>query len=193
MFRPTVYAIDGLVPVIDPTAFVHPTAVLIGDVIVGPSCYVGPCASLRGDYGRLRLLAGVNVQDTCVLHSYPGLECLIEEDGHIGHGAVIHGCTIRRNALVGINAVVMDRAIVGESAIVAACAFVRAGVQVPARTLVAGIPAKAVRELSARDLASKVEWTQFYQRLARRCLATMVPVAPLEAPEANRPSLPFPV
>jgi carbonic anhydrase/acetyltransferase-like protein (isoleucine patch superfamily) len=137
MQRPTVYAIDGLVPVIDPTAFVHPTAVLIGDVIVGPGCYVGPCASLRGDFGRLVLQAGVNVQDTCVLHSFPEHDTVIEENGHIGHGAVIHCCTIRRNALVGMNAVVMDNAVIGESAIVAACAFVKAGMEIPARTLAA--------------------------------------------------------
>jgi phenylacetic acid degradation protein len=181
MQRPTVYAIDGLVPVIDPTAFVHPTAVLIGDVIVGPGCYVGPCASLRGDFGRLVLQAGVNVQDTCVLHSFPEHDTVIEDHGHIGHGAVIHCCTIRRNALVGMNAVVMDNAVIGESAIVAACAFVKAGMEIPARTLAAGVPAKVIRDLSPQEMAWKVEGTQLYQNLSQRCLKTMVATAPLEA------------
>ena len=135
-------------PVVDPTAFVHPTAVLIGDVRVGPGCYVGPCASLRGDFGRLVLEAGVNVQDTCVLHGFPGTDTVVEADGHIGHGAVLHGCVVRRDALVGMNAVVMDEAEVGEQAIVAACAFVRAGMKVPPRMLVAGVPGKVVRELT---------------------------------------------
>ena len=118
-----VYSIDGVIPVIDPTAFVHPTAILIGDVIVGPGCYVGPAASLRGDFGRLILRRGANLQDTCVMHGFPGTDTVIEEDGHVGHGAVLHGCTIRRDALVGMNAVIMDGAVVGESAIVAAMAL----------------------------------------------------------------------
>jgi phenylacetic acid degradation protein len=192
MMRPTVYAIDGLVPVIDPSAFVHPSAVLIGDVIVGPGCYVGPCASLRGDFGRLILHAGVNVQDTCVLHSFPEHDTVIEENGHIGHGAVIHCCTIRRNALIGMNAVVMDNAVVGESAIVAACAFVKAGMEIPPRMLAAGVPARVIRELSAEEMAWKHEGTGTYQNLTRRCLATMVATEALDAPEADRPRIVMP-
>jgi len=114
------YEIDGLVPVIDPSAYVHPTAVLIGDVIVGPRCYVGPAASLRGDFGRLVLHEGSNLQDTCVMHGFPSSDTVVAPDGHIGHGAVLHGCVIERNALVGMNAVVMDEAVIGESSIVAA-------------------------------------------------------------------------
>ncbi|HNO13630.1 MAG TPA: phenylacetic acid degradation protein PaaY, partial [Accumulibacter sp.] len=91
-----VYAIDGIVPVVDPRAFVHPTAVLIGDVIVGPGCYVGPCASLRGDFGRLILERGANLQDSCVMHGFPGTDTVVGEDGHIGHGAVLHGCRVER-------------------------------------------------------------------------------------------------
>jgi phenylacetic acid degradation protein len=180
------YAIDGIVPVVDPTAFVHPTAVLIGDVIVGPRCYVGPCASIRGDFGRIVLHEGANVQDTCVMHGFPGTDTVVEADGHIGHGAVLHCCVIRRNALVGMNAVVMDEAVVGESAIVAACAFVKAGMQVPPRTLAAGVPARVVRELTADEMQWKVEGTQQYHELARRSLATLREVAPLSAPEPDR-------
>ena len=121
------YSIEGVVPVIDPSAYVHPTAVLIGDVIVGPDCYVGPCAVLRGDFGRIVLERGANVQDTCVLHGFPARDTVVEENGHIGHGAVLHSCIVRRDALVGMNAVVMDEAEIGEAAIVAACAFVQIG------------------------------------------------------------------
>jgi phenylacetic acid degradation protein len=186
MTAPRVYAIDGIVPVVDPTAFVHPTAVLIGDVIVGPGCYVGPCASLRGDFGRLVLERGVNVQDTCVIHTFPDRDTRVEEDGHVGHGAVLHCCTIRRNALVGMNAVVMDDAVVGESAFVAACSFVKAGMEVPARSLAAGIPAKVVRPLTPEELAWKPGATGLYQHLARRSLATMREAEALSAPEAGR-------
>ena len=173
------YEIDGLVPVVDPTAFVHPSADLIGDVWVGPGCYVGPSASLRGDFGRIVLHQGSNVQDTCVLHGFPGADTLVEADGHIGHGAVLHGCTVRRGALIGMNAVVMDEAEVGEQAIVAACAFVRAGMKVPPRMLLAGVPGKVLRELSAAELQWKHEGTLAYQDLAQRCHATLALVAPL--------------
>ena len=177
--RLRVYAIDGIVPVVHPSAHVHPSAVLIGDVIVGPDCYVGPCASLRGDFGRLILERGANLQDTCVMHGFPGTDTVVEEDGHIGHGAVLHGCRIRRNALVGMNAVIMDNAIVGESSIVAASAFVKAGMEIPPRVLVAGMPAKVIRELSDEEIHWKGEGTATYQDLTRRCLATLVETDPL--------------
>lgn len=181
------YEIDGIIPVVDPSAYVHPTAVLIGDVIVGPNCYVGPLASLRGDFGRLVLEAGANLQDTCVMHGFPGTDTVVEVDGHIGHGAVLHGCRVRRNALVGMNAVVMDNAIVGERAMVAACAFVKAGMEIPARMLAAGVPAKLVRELSDQELAWKAEGTATYQALTRRSFETLREVAPRVEVEPGRP------
>lgn len=186
------YAIDGVVPVVDPSAHVHPTAVLIGDVIVGPGAYIGPLASLRGDFGRIVIGPGANVQDTCVVHGFPNSDTVVERDGHIGHGAVLHGCVVRADALVGMNAVIMDEAEVGESTIVAACAFVRAGVKLPPRSLVAGLPAKVMRELSDAEIAWKREGTAVYQDLTRRCQASLVEVTPLAAPEADRPRLQAP-
>jgi phenylacetic acid degradation protein len=188
----TVYSIDGVTPVVDPSAFVHPTAVLIGDVIVGAGCYVGPAACLRGDFGHIEIRAGANVQDTCVLHGYPGQGTVVEEDGHIGHGAVLHGCRVERNGLVGMNAVVNDNAVVGDSAIVAAMAFVKAGMVIPPRTIAAGVPAKVQRALTDMELAWKVEGTRQYQELARRSLATLRAVAPLAAPEAGRKRIELP-
>jgi phenylacetic acid degradation protein len=182
-----VYAISGVTPVIDPSAFVHPTAVLIGDAVVGPGCYVGPGAVLRGDFGRIELGPGSNVQDNCVLHSYPAGDCVVEEDGHVGHGAILHGCRIGYNALVGMHAVIMDHAVLGAESIVAAMAFVRAEFEVPPRTLVAGIPAKVLRELDQRDIDWKSQGTREYQELAVRSLATLVPAAALTAVEADRP------
>lgn len=180
------YQIDGLVPVVDPSASVHPSAVLIGDVWIGPGVYVGPCASLRGDFGRIVVESGANVQDTCVLHGFPAADTLVETDGHIGHGAVLHGCIVRRGALVGMNAVVMDEAEIGEFAIVAASAFVRAGMKVPPRVLVAGVPGKVLRDLSAQEIAWKHEGTRTYQALARRCQASLREVAPLAADDRDR-------
>jgi phenylacetic acid degradation protein len=181
------YAFEGFTPVVDRQAFVHPLAVLIGDVLVGPHCYVAPGASLRGDFGRILLGAGSNVQDNCVLHSFPGQDVRLEEDAHVGHGAVLHGCSVRRGALIGIHAVVMDGVVVGEEAFVGAASFVRAGFAVPPRTLVTGVPARVVRELRAEELAWKATGTREYQELAARCLASLREAAPLAAPEPDRP------
>ncbi|WP_374324374.1 phenylacetic acid degradation protein PaaY [Azonexus sp.] len=187
-----VYAIDGITPVVDPTAYVHPSAVLIGDVIVGPGCYVGPCACLRGDFGRLILERGANLQDTCVMHGFPGTDTVVEEDGHIGHGAVLHGCRIGRNALIGMNAVIMDNAAIGANSIVAASSFIKAGEQVSDGVLVAGVPGRVVRPLRDEEIAWKIEGTKTYQDLARRSLATLVETAPLTAVEADRKRIEMP-
>jgi phenylacetic acid degradation protein len=187
-----VYAIDGLVPVVDPTAYVHPSAVLIGDVVIGQGAYVGPCASLRGDFGRLLIGAGANVQDCCVMHGFPGSDTIVEEHGHIGHGAILHGCIVRRNGMVGMNAVVMDNAVVGESAIVAAQSLVRAGMEIPPRMLAGGVPAKVMRELSELEMAWKVEGTGVYLNLAKRCHATMRQVEALTAVEPDRKRIVLP-
>lgn len=181
------FAIEDLIPVIDATAYVHPTAVLIGDVIVGPRCYVGPAASLRGDFGRITLREGANVQDTCVIHGFPDTDTIIEIDGHIGHGAVIHGAHIGRNVMVGMNAVVMDRSEIGESSIIGAMAFVREGTIVPPRSLALGIPARVVRELTEQEIAWKRSGTRQYQELTYRSLASQRPVEPLHAVQKDRP------
>ncbi len=182
-----IYSFENFIPVVDPTAYVHPTAVLIGDVIIGAGVYVGPGASLRGDFGTVTLEDGSNIQDNCVMHSFPGAEARVEVNGHIGHGAILHGCIVRRDAIVGMNAVVMDRAIVGEHAFVAAASFVKASFEIPPRMLAAGIPAKILRPLTEQEIAWKRQGTIEYQTLARQSLATLRPCAPLSAPEPDRP------
>jgi phenylacetic acid degradation protein len=184
-----VYEINGVRPVVHPTAYVHPTAVLIGDVIVGPRCYVAPLASLRGDFGRLILEEGANVQDTCVMHGFPGADTVVEKDGHIGHGAVLHGCRIGRNTLVGMNAVVMDNAVVGPESIVAACAFIKAGMEIPARSMVVGTPAKVVRQVSDQELTWKIGGTEQYQELSVRSMQTMREVEPDTEAAPDRPRM----
>lgn len=181
-----IYSIDGITPVVDPSAFVHPSAVVIGDVIIGPHCYVGPSASLRGDFGRLILEEGSNVQDACVLHGFPGTDTLVEKNGHIGHCAVLHGCRIGENALVGMNAVVMDGAVIGAESIVAANAFVKTEFTCEPRSLVVGSPAKVLRQVSDKEVKWKTAGTKAYQDLTLRCFATMEPVEPLTEVEANR-------
>ena len=187
-----VWSINGVTPVVDPTAFVHPSAVLIGDVLVGAGCYIGPSACLRGDFGRIEVRAGANVQDCCVMHGFPGADTLVEEEGHIGHGAILHSCIVRRGALVGMNAVINDHAVIGESAIVAAMSFVKAGLVVPPRTLAAGVPARVVRELTEQEMRWKIDGTAAYQELARRSLATMVETEALAAAEPGRKRIELP-
>jgi phenylacetic acid degradation protein len=189
---PQVYSIDGIVPVVDPTAFVHESAVLVGDVIVGARAYVGPAACLRGDFGRIVVEAGANVQDTCMLHGFPGRDTVVGAEATIGHGAVLHGCTIRRGALVGMNAVVNDNAEVGEDAMVAALAFVKAEDRIPARALAAGIPARVLRELSAEELQWKKDNMLLYQQLAVRSATTMQRVEALTAEEPGRKRIDIP-
>lgn len=181
-----VYRIDNLTPVVHTSAFVHPTAVLIGDVIIGANCYVGPCASLRGDFGRLILEDGANLQDTCVMHGFPNADTVIETNGHVSHGAVIHGCRIGANAMIGINAVIMDEAYIGESCIVAGLAYVKPGFVAPPRSVVAGVPATVKRELKPEELAWKREGTALYQRLTLRCQNSMVEVQALTEMEPER-------
>lgn len=183
----TCYEIDGVVPVVDPSAYVHPSATLIGDVIVGPGCYVGPSASLRGDFGRILVGPGSNVQDSCVVHAFPGADAVLVEEGHVGHGAILHGCRIGRQVLVGMNAVVMDGAEIGDGSLIGACSFVRARTVVPPWSLVVGNPAKVVRELDEETRSWKANGVRVYQQLASRTRATLREVEPLERPEPDRP------
>jgi phenylacetic acid degradation protein len=181
-----VYSIDDITPVVSESAYVHPSAVLIGDVIVGAGCYVGPHASLRGDMGRIIMQEGSNLQDGCCMHSFPGKDAIVETNGHVGHGAVLHGCCIGRNAMVGMNSVVMDGAVIGESSIVAAMSFVKANQIIPPYRLAMGTPAQIIRELTEQELAWKREGTEIYQQLAKRCVQTMAPSEPLRQVEQER-------
>ena len=189
---PKVYAIDGITPVVDPSAFVHPSAVLVGDVIVGPGAYIGPCACLRGDFGRIVVESGANVQDTCVMHGFPGKDTVVGAGANIGHGAVLHGCVIGAGALVGMNCVVNDNAEVGEDSVVAAMAFVKAEAKIPARCLAAGIPARVMRTLSQDEIDWKRGNAESYRKLAKRSAATMELVDALPAVEPGRKTIEIP-
>ena len=189
---PKVYSIDGIVPVVHPSAFVHESAVLVGDVIVGARAYIGPCACLRGDFGRIVVEEGANIQDTCMLHGFPGKDTVVGAEATVGHGAVLHGCVVKRGALIGMNCVVNDNAEVGEEAMVAAMAFVRAEAKIPPRSLAAGIPARVLRELSAEEMQWKKDNMHLYQQLAIRSSKTMQRVEALTAVEPGRKRIDIP-
>ncbi|TAJ92757.1 MAG: phenylacetic acid degradation protein PaaY [Gammaproteobacteria bacterium] len=184
-----VYSIDGITPVVEPGAFVHPTACLIGDVIVRAGVYIGPGVSLRGDFGRIVIGENSNVQDNCVMHTLPNADLIVEAEGHIGHSAVLHGCHVGRNVMIGIGAILLDLAMVGESSIVAAGALLKTNFSCPPRSLVIGNPAVVKRELSESELAWKIQATQQYKKLTARCLGSLQETRPLSAVETDRPRL----
>lgn len=181
------YSFEGITPVVHPGAFVHESAVLIGDVWVGEGCYVGPCAVLRGDFGRVVLGKGANLQDTCVAHSFPGRDSIVEEGGHVGHGTILHGCTVKRQALIGMNSVLMDEVVIGEESIIGAMSFVRHGFTCPSRSLVVGAPAKIIRQLEQKEVEWKKQGTEEYLELARRSMASLRPAVPLADDDPERP------
>ena len=187
-----VFSIDGITPVVHGSAYVHPGAVLIGDVIIGAGVYIGPSACLRGDFGRILVEEGANVQDTCVAHGFPGKDTVVGSGANIGHGAVLHGCTIGRRALVGMNSVINDNAEIGDDAVVAALAFIRAEARIPPRSLAAGIPARVLRSLTEDEIRWKDENAALYRQLAVRSARSMRQVDALEAVEPGRSRIEIP-
>ena len=159
------YEFKGHRPVVDPSSFVHPQAAVTGNVTIGKQVYVGPGAAIRGDWGKIVIEDGCNVQENCTIHMFPGVTVILKEGAHIGHGAIVHGATIGRNCLIGMNAVVMDGAVIGDECIVGALSFVKEGTEVPARSVVVGNPAKVVKQVSDEMLRWKTEGTAIYQRL----------------------------
>ncbi|WP_312086846.1 gamma carbonic anhydrase family protein [Acinetobacter variabilis] len=182
------YAIDGVIPVVSPEAYVHPTAVLIGDVIIEAGVYIGPFASLRADFGRIHIQKNANVQDSCTIHGFPDSVTLVEEYGHVGHGAILHGCVVRKNALIGMNSVILDEAEIGENVIVGANSTVKAKFKVPANNLVLGSPAKVIRPLEEKEITWKSRGTEQYIQLTARCLNTLQEVEALTEDSAERRS-----
>ncbi|TCW75393.1 phenylacetic acid degradation protein PaaY [Burkholderia sp. SRS-46] len=167
------FEFNGMRPRIDASAYIHPSAVVIGDVTIGARCYIGPHASLRGDFGAIVIEDGSNVQDGCVLHVGIGETCRLGVNSHVGHGAIVHGATLAPDTMIGMNAVVMDGATIGARTIVAACAFVKAGYDVPPGVLLAGVPGRVVRRLSDAEIAAKANGTRIYQQLADDCIRSI--------------------
>lgn len=183
-----IYEFDGFIPVVHESAFVHPQAVVTGNVIIGKDVYIGPGAAIRGDWGEIIIEDGCNVQENCTIHMFPGTTVLLKASAHVGHGAIIHGATLGRNCLIGMNAVIMDEAEIGDESIVGALSFVKAGVSIPPRTIAAGNPAKVIREVSDEMIAWKTKGTELYQQLPRDLHRTLKAVEPLREVPKHRKS-----
>jgi phenylacetic acid degradation protein len=182
-----IYAFEDFIPVVHETAFVHPLAAVTGNVVIGRDVYVGPGAAIRGDWGGITIEDGCNVQENCVVHMFPGVTVVLEESAHIGHGAIVHGARIGRNALIGMNATIMDNASVGAECIVGALTFVPSEMQIPARKLVVGNPARVVKDVTDEMIAWKTEGTKLYQSLPARLHATLRECEPLrELPDDRK-------
>ncbi len=179
-----IFSFNGYTPVIHESSFVHPLAAVTGNVIIGKNCYIGPGAAIRGDWGQIILEDGVNVQENCTVHMFPGKSITLKESAHVGHGAIIHGANLGRNCLIGMNSVIMDGAEIGDESIVGAMSFVKAETIIPNRSLVVGNPAKVVKEVSDEMIAWKTKGTQLYQQLPTDCHNSLKEVEPLrEVPE----------
>jgi phenylacetic acid degradation protein/carnitine operon protein CaiE len=182
-----IYSFKGFIPVVHETAFIHPQAAVTGNVIIGRNVYVGPGAAIRGDWGGVVIEDGCNVQENCTIHMFPGVTVVLQEAAHIGHGAIIHGAGIGRNCLIGMNSVIMDNVVLGDECIVGALSFVKAGEQFEQRSLIAGNPAKRIKEVSDEMINWKTQGTALYQSLPAEMQASWQPCEPLREPDPNRP------
>lgn len=182
-----IYAFNGFTPVIKASSFIHPEANVTGNVIIGENVYVGPGAAIRGDWGKIIIEDGCNVQENCVIHMFPGTTVHLKKGAHIGHGAIIHGGIIGENSMIGMNSVVMDDVVIAEECIIGALCFVPAKMEVPKRSLLVGNPAKIIKEVSDEMISWKTKGTALYQALPKECYETLLEVEPLRDIEANRP------
>jgi phenylacetic acid degradation protein len=181
-----IYEFEGFIPVVHESAFVHPLAAVTGNVTIGKNVYIGPGAAIRGDWGGIVIKDGCNVQENCTVHMFPGVEVILHEGAHIGHGAIIHGATIGKNVLVGMNAVLMDNAQIGDNCIIGALTFVPAKMVIPENKVVVGNPAKIIKEASDEMIAWKKEGTKLYQQLPGVCHQSLKECDPLREPSGNQ-------
>lgn len=182
-----IYEFNGFIPVIKASSFIHPQATVTGNVIIGEKVYVGPGAAIRGDWGKIMIEDGCNIQENCTIHMFPGTTVHLKAGAHIGHGAIIHGGVIGKNSLIGMNSVVMDDVEIGDECIVGALCFVPAKSTFPSRSLIVGNPAKVIKQVSDEMIAWKTQGTALYQQLPEDCRSGLRPCEPLREVEPNRP------
>ena len=184
------YEFNGIKPVVDKSSFVHPQATVTGNVLIGKNVYIGPGCALRGDWGKIIIEEGCNVQENCTVHMFPGVTVLLKQSAHVGHGAIIHGATIGKNCLIGMNAVIMDDVELGDESIVGALCFIKQGEKIPSRSLVVGNPSKILKPVSDEMIAWKTEGTRLYQQLPQLCYDTLKPCNPLQKDAQQSPIFP---
>ncbi len=167
------YQFENYVPRVDPSSYVHPEAVLIGNVSISGNCYIGPGASIRADWGSITIGPGSNIQDRVVIHVKPEHSVVLGANSHIGHGAILHGPCLGFHVFVGMGAIIMDEAELGDNCCVAAGTLIPGGMKIPANKLIKGIPGRIVSDVSLEMAAELETATKHYQALAERCLKGM--------------------
>ncbi len=186
-----IYSFKGIVPVIHESAFIHPQATVTGHVIIGKNVYIGPGAAIRGDFGKIIIGDGSNVQENCTIHMFPDITVTLGENCHIGHGAIIHGATLGNNILIGMNSVIMDEVMIGDDCIIGALCFIKANEHIPARSMIVGNPGKIIKVVSDDMIAWKSKGTMIYQNLAHECQTSLVECEPLrEMPSTHEQAQP---
>ena len=168
-----IYQFKNFIPTIDSSSYIHPQANVTGNVEIGKNVYVGPGAVIRGDWGKIVIENGCNIQENCVIHMFPGTTVYISEEAHLGHGCTIHGAKIGRNSMIGINAVILDDAEIGNECIVGALTLVKSEMKVPNRKIIVGNPGKIIKDVSDEMLIWKTEGTKLYQKLPKNCFETL--------------------
>lgn len=163
------YEFEGKSPKIGEGTYVAETADVIGDVVIGNKCYIGPGARIKGDYGSIKIGNETAIQENCILHARPDEKCSVGNQANIGHGAILHNCTIKDGAIVGMGAIVSDWAVVKKNAIIAEGCVVKQNQVIPAGKIAVGIPAKIIGKRNK-------QWSQFkgiYAGLAKRYLKSL--------------------
>ena len=184
-----IYAFEGHVPRIHPSAYVFEDAVIIGDVEIGPGASIWPGVSIRGDKAPIRVGAGSNVQEHAMLHADPGSPLTVGDNVTIGHGVMLHGCDIGANSVIGIGAILLNGAQVAADSLVTAGSQLGAGPSFPAGSLIAGSPARVLMPLSASDIQGLRDTAKEYQDLAEAYRRGLRPLpAHVHVPGAADPS-----
>lgn len=171
------YEFEGRRPRISESSYIHEEAVIIGRVVIGEGCYVAAGAVLRGDWGEIVVGDGSNIQENVVIHARPECVTRLGDNSHVGHGAILHGCELGEHVLVGMGSILNDDVSVGDNAVIASGALLPPRMEVPARSLVVGVPAKVVKEVP--DQQNDYFWlgTRLYQTLPGRYHSSCHPVA----------------
>ena len=163
-----IYQFEKKIPKISTSSYMHPLAVIIGDVEIGDRCFIGAGAVLRGDFGRIKIGKGTSVQENCILHGDVEETLSIGDHVIIGHGAIIHDATVRSNVLVGMNSILMNRVFCEDHVLIAAASLVKEGFHIPSNVLVAGNPAKIIKPLSREQKKAIYQGVKSYQNLVKR-------------------------
>ena len=168
MISTGIFEFEGRIPSIAPTAYIDEDAKVVGDVRIGAQCYVGPGARIRGDYGTVIIGDKTSIQENCVLHARINETCEVGSHVQIGHGALLHNCTIRDYAVIGVGAIVSDYGTVGLWSIVGEGAVVTSGQTIPDGKVAVGIPARIIRDVSDADKQLWSKYKEAYADLALR-------------------------